>query len=71
MSEDVMAGAVPPKKTVKVTQIASVAGRLPGQKETLIGLGLNKIRRSRELEDTPSVRGMIRKVAHLVKVEES
>ena len=58
------------KKTVKVTQVASVAGRKPGQKETLIGLGLNKIRRSRELEDTPSVRGMIRKVAHLVKVEE-
>jgi len=60
-----------PKKIVKVTQIASVAGRLPGQKETLIGLGLNKIRRSRELEDTPAVRGMIRKVAHLVKVDEA
>jgi large subunit ribosomal protein L30 len=59
-----------PKKTVKVTQIHSVAGRKPGQKETLIGLGLNKIRRSRELEDTPSVRGMIRKVSHLVTVEE-
>ena len=58
------------KKTVRVTQLASVLGRKPGQKETLIGLGLNKIRRSRELEDTPSVRGMIRKVAHLVKVEE-
>jgi large subunit ribosomal protein L30 len=57
-------------KKVKVTQIASVLGRKPGQKETLIGLGLNKIRRTRELEDTPSVRGMIRKVAHLVKVEE-
>jgi large subunit ribosomal protein L30 len=57
-------------KKVRVTQIASVAGRKPGQKETLIGLGLNKIRRTRELEDTPSVRGMIRKVAHLVKVEE-
>jgi large subunit ribosomal protein L30 len=57
-------------KKVKVTQIASVLGRKPGQKETLIGLGLNKIRRSRELEDTPSVRGMIRKVAHLIKVEE-
>jgi len=55
---------------VRVTQIASVLGRKPGQKETLIGLGLNKIRRVRELEDTPSVRGMIRKVAHLVKVEE-
>jgi large subunit ribosomal protein L30 len=57
-------------KKVKVTQVASVLGRKPGQKETLIGLGLNKIRRVRELEDTPSVRGMIRKVAHLVKVEE-
>jgi large subunit ribosomal protein L30 len=55
---------------VRVTQIASVLGRKPGQKETLVGLGLNKLRRTRELEDTPSVRGMIRKVAHLVKVEE-
>ena len=55
---------------VRVTQIASVLGRKPGQKETLIGLGLNKIRRTRELEDTPMVRGMIRKVAHLVKVED-
>jgi large subunit ribosomal protein L30 len=57
-------------KRVRVTQIASPLGRKPGQKETLIGLGLNKVRRSRELEDTPSVRGMIRAVAHLVKVEE-
>jgi len=55
---------------VRVTQINSVAGRKPGQKETLIGLGLNKIRRVSELEDTPSVRGMIRKVAHLIKVED-
>ena len=55
---------------VRVTQVHSVAGRKPGQKETLIGLGLNKIRRVRELEDTPCIRGMIRKVAHLVKVEE-
>ena len=55
---------------VRVTQTASTAGRKPGQKETLVGLGLNKIRRTRELEDTPSVRGMIRKVSHLVKVEE-
>lgn len=59
-----------PMPRVKVTQIASPAGRKPGQKETLTGLGLNRIRRSRELEDTPSVRGMIRKVAHLIKVEE-
>jgi large subunit ribosomal protein L30 len=55
---------------LRVTQIASVAGRKPGQKETLIGLGLNKLRRTRDLEDTPSIRGMVRKVAHLVKVEE-
>ncbi len=57
------------KKTVKVTQTGSPIGRKPGQKETLVGLGLNKMHRSRELEDTPAVRGMIRKVAHLVKVE--
>jgi large subunit ribosomal protein L30 len=55
---------------IRVTQTASVLGRKPGQKETLVGLGLNKLRRTRELEDTPSVRGMIRKVAHLIKVEE-
>ena len=58
------------KKTVTVTQINSALGRKPGQKETLIGLGLNKLRRTRTLEDTPSVRGMIRKVAHLIKVED-
>ncbi|MBV9655245.1 MAG: 50S ribosomal protein L30 [Acetobacteraceae bacterium] len=55
---------------VRVTQIASANGRKPGQKETVLGLGLTKIGRTRELEDTPSVRGMIRKVAHLLKVEE-
>jgi large subunit ribosomal protein L30 len=55
---------------VRVTQTASALGRKPGQKETLIGLGLNKLRRTRELEDTPAVRGMIRKVSHLIKVEE-
>ena len=58
------------KVTVRVTQVGSPIGRKPGQRETLIGLGLNKLRRSRELEDTPSVRGMIRKVAHLIKVED-
>jgi large subunit ribosomal protein L30 len=56
--------------TVRVTQTASALGRKPGQKETLVGLGLNKIRATRELEDTPAIRGMIRKVAHLIKVEE-
>jgi large subunit ribosomal protein L30 len=61
---------MPETRKVRVTQVGSVIGRKPGQKETLIGLGLNKLRRTSELEDTPAVRGMIRKVAHLVKVEE-
>ncbi|MCX2563939.1 MULTISPECIES: 50S ribosomal protein L30 [Acetobacter] len=57
-------------KTFKVIQIASGNGRKPGQQATLVGLGLNKIGRERVLEDTPSTRGMVRKVAHLVKVED-
>jgi large subunit ribosomal protein L30 len=61
---------MPESKKVKVTQVTSGFGQKPGQKETLTGLGLNKIGRTRELIDTPSVRGMIRKVAHLIKVEE-
>lgn len=61
---------MPSDRTVVVKQIVSGNGQKPGQQATLIGLGLNKIGRVRELEDTPSVRGMIRKVAHLVKVEE-
>lgn len=56
-------------KTLRVTQIASVIGRKPGQAETVTGLGLRGIGSTRTLEDTPSVRGMIRKVAHLIKVE--
>ncbi len=59
------------KKTIKVTQTGSPIGRPKDQLATLKGLGLNKIRRTRELEDTPSVRGMINKVAHLVEVEEA
>ncbi len=54
---------------LKVTQIASPIARRHDQRETLIGLGLNKMNRSRVLEDTPSVRGMIGKVYHLVRVE--
>ena len=54
------------KKTVVVKQTKSPIGRKLYQKQTLIGLGLNKIGRTRELEDTPSVRGMINKVKHLV-----
>lgn len=57
-------------KTLKVTQMGSSFRKKPGMKETLIGLGLNKRHRSRELEDTPAVRGMIRKVRHLVVVED-
>jgi large subunit ribosomal protein L30 len=54
---------------LRVTQIGSPIGRRKDQRGTLIGLGLNKMNRSRLLEDTPSVRGMINKVRHLVRVE--
>lgn len=57
------------RKTIKVTQVASPIGRKNDQRATLIGLGLNKLNRTRELEDTPSVRGMIAKVRHLLRVE--
>ncbi len=56
--------------TVKVTQTGSPIRRQKDQRETLIGLGLNKMNRTRELEDTPAVRGMIHKVKHLVRVED-
>ncbi len=59
------------KTTLKVTQTGSPIGRPRDQRATLIGLGLNKINRTRELEDTPAVRGMIQKVQHLVRVDES
>ncbi len=56
---------------VKVTQIGSPIGRRNDQRATLVGLGLNKMHRTRELEDTPSVRGMINKISHLVRVEDA
>ncbi|MDG4575726.1 MAG: 50S ribosomal protein L30 [Defluviicoccus sp.] len=56
---------------VKVTQVGSPIGRRKDQRATLIGLGLNKMNRSRVLEDTPAVRGMISKVRHLVRVDEA
>ena len=59
------------KSTIKVVQIRSAIGREGSQRKTLIGLGLNKIGRVRELEDTPAVRGMINKVKHLVRFEPS
>jgi large subunit ribosomal protein L30 len=55
--------------TLRVTHIGSPIGRVAAQRETLKGLGLNKLHRTRELEDTPAVRGMIRRVHHLVRVE--
>ena len=58
------------KKTLRVTQLGSPIGRRCYQRQTLIGLGLNKRHRTRELEDTPAVRGMIEKVKHLVHVED-
>ena len=58
------------KKKLKVTQTGSPIGRQSIQEKNLIGLGLNKRHKSRVLEDTPAVRGMITKVKHLVKVEE-
>jgi large subunit ribosomal protein L30 len=58
-------------KTVRVTQIGSPIARRHDQEATLIGLGLNKRHRTRELEDTPAVRGMINKVKHLVRVEDA
>jgi large subunit ribosomal protein L30 len=55
-------------KTVTVEQIGSPQRRPAVQRQTLVGLGLNKLRRRRTLEDTPAVRGMIEKVSHLVRV---
>ena len=57
-------------KTITVEQIASPSRRPSEQRATLIGLGLNKIRRRAVVPDTPATRGMIRKVAHLVRVVE-
>ena len=58
------------KATVRVTQTGSPIGRRADQRQTLIGLGLNKIGRTKVLEDTLSVRGMINKVSHLVRVDD-
>lgn len=57
-------------KRLRVKQVRSAAGRFAYQRATLIGLGLNKINRVNEVEDTPSTRGMVRAVAHLIEVEE-
>jgi large subunit ribosomal protein L30 len=56
---------------VKVTQLKSVTGRLPNHKACIAGLGLRRIGHTVEVEDTPSVRGMINKVHYMVRVEEA
>jgi large subunit ribosomal protein L30 len=58
------------QKMVRVTQTGSPIRRRKDQRATLVGLGLNKMHRTRLLEDTPSVRGMIHKVRHMVRVDE-
>ena len=55
-------------KKIKVKQISSSVRRQPYQKKNLIGLGLNKLNKTVELDDTPSIRGMINKDSHLVEV---
>ena len=55
--------------TIKITQTGSPIRREPSQRQTLIGLGLNKMHRTVELADSPEIRGMIRKVQHMVTVE--
>ena len=57
-------------KTIVVKQIGSPIRRPAKQRETLIGLGLNKMHKTSELEDTPSVRGMINKIPHMVEIIE-
>ncbi len=61
--------ATPPSGRIRVTQIKSPIGRKPVQRKTLIGLGLNRVGRVSELEDTPAVRGMVERVRHLVSME--
>ena len=58
------------KKTLKVTQVRSTIGRLPKHKATITGLGLRRIGHTGELEDTPSVRGMINAVNYMVRIED-
>ena len=57
-------------KTIVVPQIGSPIRRPAKQRQTLIGLGLNKMNKTRELEDTPSVRGMVNAIPHLVEIVE-
>ncbi len=57
-------------KTIVVKQVGSPIRRPAKQRQTLIGLGLNKMHKTRELEDTPAIRGMVAKIPHLVEIVE-
>ncbi|MGC8202216.1 50S ribosomal protein L30 [Aliiroseovarius sp. PTFE2010] len=57
-------------KTIVVKQIGSPIRRPASQRQVLIGLGLNKMNRTRELEDTPAIRGMVAKIPHMVEIIE-
>jgi len=57
-------------KTIIVKQIGSPIRRPAKQRKTLIGLGLNKMHKTRELDDTPSIRGMVNKISHMVEIVE-
>jgi large subunit ribosomal protein L30 len=57
-------------KTIVVKQVGSPIRRPAKQRQTLIGLGLNKMHKTRELEDTPAVRGMVNKIPHMVEIIE-
>lgn len=70
MAKTPEAAPAPQKKTLSVRQYASPIRRKAEQRATLKGLGLDRVGRERVLEDTPSVRGMIAKVAHMVEVIE-
>lgn len=59
------------KKTISVTQTGSPIRREKGQRATLVGLGLGKMHKTVELEDTPAIRGMLDKVQHMVEVQDS
>ena len=61
---------MPSKKSLRITQIGSPIRRQKDQRATLIGLGLNKMHKTRQLEDSPSIRGMIKKVSHLVRIQD-
>lgn len=58
------------KNKLRITQVRSIFGRLPKHRACVAGLGLRRIHHTVELEDTPAIRGMINKVAYLLKVEE-